>query len=96
VREVVNAPNRPRLPRNKKKVKKNNKQFTKISLYGHTHRQDKINRITGSDITIYQWKSRKKPAGKTKKEDYILSEFFFEVNQHPTCFWCCVCFDDRP
>jgi hypothetical protein len=31
-----------------------------------------------------------------KKEDYILSEFFFEVNQHPTCFWCCVCFEDRP
>jgi hypothetical protein len=52
----------------KKKYKKNNTQFTEISLYGHTHRQDKINRITGSDITIYQWKSRKKPpAGEGKK-----------------------------
>jgi hypothetical protein len=45
VREVVNAPNRARLPRNKKKSKENNTQFTEISLYGHTHRQDKINRI---------------------------------------------------
>jgi hypothetical protein len=54
-----------------KKSKENNTQFTEISLYGHTHRQDKINRITGSDITIYQWKSRKNLQGRQKRKNTI-------------------------
>jgi hypothetical protein len=56
-------------PKNPKKIKNTTHSLKKkenLPLWPYT--QTKINQITGTGITIYQWKSRKKPpAGKGKK-----------------------------
>ena len=70
MREVISAPNRAGLPKKSKKKQKTQhivfKKKENLPLWPYT--QTKINQITGTGITIYQWKSRKKPpAGKEKK-----------------------------